>query len=207
MRDGGAAPPSLLLPQETIMHRTNENGRTLLEMLFIVAILLILAAVTVPSVKAYSIQVSILSAGRKFKAEFWKARTDAIRSGEYRAIRFEGDTFSVYRDGDRDGVRADDISAGRDTRVAGPFVLASGASGVRVGINPGVKAIPPDSGMITGDPIKFGTSHMVSFSPVGGATPGTFYLAGQGVQGAVRVNGTTGRVRLMIWRGQWTETP
>ena len=48
---------------------------------------------------------------------------------------------------------------------------------------------------------------MISFSPIGGATPGTFYLAGEGgLQAAVRVNGMTGRVRLMVWRGGvWRE--
>ena len=47
---------------------------------------------------------------------------------------------------------------------------------------------------------------MLSFSPLGTATPGTFYLAGEGVQGAVRVNPGTARVRLLINRGRrWIE--
>ncbi len=47
---------------------------------------------------------------------------------------------------------------------------------------------------------------MVSFSPLGTATPGTFYLAGEGLQGAVRVTGGTARVRLMVCRGRkWVE--
>ena len=95
---------------------------------------------------------------------------------------------------------------GRDRRIAGPFPLTSGAPGVRVGFNPGVPAIPPDSGILTGDPIRFGTSDTLSFSPLGTATPGTFYLAGDSAQAAVRVTGGSARVRLMVWRGgKWIE--
>ena len=86
--------------------------------------------------------------------------------------------------------------------------LTSGAPGVRVGFNPGVPAIPPDTGILTGDPIRFGTSDTLSFSPLGTATPGTFYLAGDSAQAAVRVTGGTARVRLMVWRGgKWIEKP
>ena len=113
-------------------------------------------------------------------------------------------------DGDWDGVRADDIASGRDPRVGGPFPLGSGADGVRIGINPGVPAPPPESGMLdpASDPIRFGPSRMVSFSPLGTATAGTFYLAGEVRQAAVRVTGGTARVRLMVCRGRkWVEQP
>jgi hypothetical protein len=48
---------------------------------------------------------------------------------------------------------------------------------------------------------------MLSFSPLGTATPGTFYLAGEARQAAVRVTPGTARVRLLVWsRGRrWTE--
>jgi len=191
------------------MFRSNESGHTLLEILLVLGVLMVLAAFCLPSARAYFAETNVLAAGRKFKDEFMKARSDAVRSGEYRALRFEtcvaGDCYSVYRDGDDDGVRSDDIARGRDTRVAGPFVLSAGAPGVRIGINPGVEEIPPERGALTGDPIRFGRAHMISFSPLGGATPGTFYLAGDTVQAAVRVNGMTGRVRLMVWRGHWKE--
>jgi hypothetical protein len=78
---------------------------------------------------------------------------------------------------------------------------------VRVGINEGVPAPPPDSGILdTEDPIRFGRSNILSFSPLGTATPGTFYLAGEGVQAAVRVTGPSARVRLLVCRGKrWVE--
>jgi hypothetical protein len=169
----------------------------------------VLFALAIPSLRAYSLESHILGAGRAFKMQFLRTRSMAIASGKYTAIRFEdceGDPcYSTYRDGDRDGVRSDDIREGRDVRLEGPFPLTGGAPSVRVGINPDVPEIPPARGTLEGDPIRFGRSRMVSFSPIGESTPGTFYLAGEDVQGAVRVNGGSARVRLMVFRGTWRE--
>ncbi len=67
--------------------------------------------------------------------------------------------------------------------------------------------MPPDTGPLDpANPIRFGRSAMVSFSPLGTATPGTFYLAAEGMQAGVRVTGGTARVRVMVWRGgAWRE--
>jgi prepilin-type N-terminal cleavage/methylation domain-containing protein len=188
----------------------NEHGHSLVEMVIVVAIILILASVAVPHLRAYAVEAHLLGAGRTFKAEFRKARSIATMRNVYTAIRFERvdgrDYFSVYVDGNLNGVRAVDIQAGIDPRIAGPIPLDGHAPGVRVGINPGVPAIPPESGVLdTRDPIRFGRSNMVSFSPLGTATPGTFFLAGETIQGAVRVTGGSARVRLMVWRGSWVE--
>ena len=81
-----------------------------------------------------------------------------------------------------------------------------GAPGVSVAINPGIPALPPEHGLLSGDPVRFGSSDILSFSPFGTATPGTFYLAGDASQAAVRVTGGSARVRLMVWRGgMWRE--
>lgn len=189
----------------------NESGRTFLELLVVLAIVMILASVGIPGLRAYAVQAHVVSAGLEFEAEFRKARSIAARSGAYTAIRFEdcsyGPCYSLYRDGNFDGVTSDDIRSGRDVRIDGPYPLTGRATGVRVGINPGIAAIPPESGTLDplGDPIRFGRSRMVSFSPLGGATPGTFYLAGEGVQAAVRVVGGSARVRLLYWNGTWRE--
>jgi prepilin-type N-terminal cleavage/methylation domain-containing protein len=188
-----------------------ERGHTLLEMLAVVAIILITASAAIPHLRAYAVEAHLLAAGRVFKGEFMKARSIAVRSRVQTAIRFEngplGPSYSVYMDGNHNGVLSTDIAAGRDRRIAGPLELNAGAADVHVGINPGVPAIPPDSGTLDpADAIRFGASNMVSFSPLGTATPGTFYLAGEGLQGAVRVTGGTARVRLMVCRGRtWVE--
>src|SRR5262245_51089831 len=177
------------------------RGFSLVEILILVAILMVMMAVAVPQLKAYSQEAHLVGAAVKFKGWFREAQSIAVRSGANTAIRFEAGAdgityYSVYRDGNHNGVLSIDIAAGRDPRLSGPFRLDGGAPGVRVGINPGNSSPPPDTGALdTADPIRFGRSNMVSFSPLGTATPGTFYLAGEGRQAAVRVTPGTSRVR------------
>jgi hypothetical protein len=187
-----------------------QHGFTLLEAAVVAFLILAFAIGAAPALKAYSVEASLLGAGRVFKAEFRKAHSMAVKQGVYTAIRFEraGDQafYSIYADGNGNGVRTREIHSGVDRRVAGPLPLHGGAASVRVAINPGVPAIPPDRGFLTGDPIQFGSSGLLSFSPFGTATPGTFYLAGEGVQAAVRVTPGSARVRLMTCRGKtWME--
>jgi len=184
-----------------------ERGFSLFELLVVIFIVGVMAAVSLPHLRAYAVEAHLLGAGRVFAGEFRKARSIAIRSNVYTAIRFETqngiDFYSTYQDGNRNGVRASDIASGVDRRIAGPIRLDAGAADVRVGINPNVPAPPPEHGILDPtDPIRFGSSNMLSFSPLGTATPGTFYLAGETLQAGVRVTAGSSRVRLMICRGQ-----
>jgi len=181
------------------------RGFSLVEMLIVVALILIMAAVGFPHFRAYTAEAHLLGAGQVFRGEFRRARSMAVRFGVYTAIRFErrieGDVYAIYADGNDNGVRSVDIRTGMDRLVAGPFPLSGGAPSVSVGIHPGTPVPPPGRGVLSGDPIRFGRADMLSFSPLGTATPGTFYLAGDGAQAAVRVTPGTARVRLMICRG------
>jgi type II secretory pathway pseudopilin PulG len=188
-----------------------DRGFSLVEALVAVFIVLAMAAVAVPSFRAYFADAHILGAGRQFESSFRLARSAAVTSGVYTAIRFERRDdgtvwYATYADGDDDGVLTADIRSGTDRLVSGPYPLTGGAPGVRVGINPGVPALPPEPGELSGDPVRFGRSDILSFSPLGTATPGTFYLAGDAAQAAVRVTGGSARVRLLVWRGgSWRE--
>ena len=190
-----------------------ERGHSLVEMMGALVVVMALAGLGVPWLQAYIVEARLLGAGRIFKGEFLRARSIAARSAVYTAIRFERGAdgnwvYSLYVDGNHNGVRADDIRRSIDRRIAGPLRLDAGAAGVWVGIHPSVPAPPPGSGTLDPSrPIQFGNSAMLSFSPLGTATPGTFYLAGEMRQAAVRVTPGSARVRLMIWSGgrRWTE--
>lgn len=189
-----------------------ERGHTLVEMVIVVLILVIFGTLSVPHIRAYSEEVHLLGAGHVFRGEFRKARSMAVMRGLNTALRFEslaggGWSLSTYADGNRNGVLSADIAKGIDRRVLGPRQLTTGAGDVRVAINPGTPAVPPDRGTLDpADPIRFGHSNMLSFSPLGTATPGTFYLAGAHAQAAVRVTPGTARVRLLVCRGgRWIQ--
>jgi len=189
----------------------NQRGFSLVEAAVAIGIILVMAAVAAVPFRARFADAHILGAGQQFRSSFRLAWSTAIRSNVYTGIRFErwddGRVFySVYSDGNRNGVRSVDIDSGEDRQIAGPFPLSGGAPSVRVGINSGVPNLPPETGELAGDPVRFGRSDILSFSPLGTATPGTFYLAGDSAQAAVRVNGGSARVRLMLWRGgKWQE--
>lgn len=176
----------------------------------VVAILVLFGTLSVPHIRAYSAEAHLLGAGQVFRGEFRKARSMAVMRGVNTALRFEahpdGWFLSTYADGNRNGVLASDIARGIDPRVAEARRLTTGSGDVQVAINPRTPAIPPESGTLDpADPIRFGNSNMLSFSPLGTATPGTFYLAGPFAQAAVRVTPGTARVRLMVCRGgRWT---
>jgi hypothetical protein len=188
----------------------NDKGWSLLELIVVLAIMMLGIGIAAPAIKAYFVESHLLGAGRVFKWEFLKARSIAVRSGVSTAIRFEvsadgEDQFSTYSDGNGNGVLAADIARGIDYRISGPLPLAGGAPGVRVGILPDLRG-PDGERLDPADPIKFGRSNMLSFSPLGTASPGTFYLAGPGVQAAVRVTPGSSRVRMIVCRkNRWIE--
>ena len=188
-----------------------QTGFSLIELMVVVLVMGVTLAITAPQWDAYRRESHVLGSARIFKGEFLRVRSIALKNSAYAAIKFtkvaDGSTwYSCYVDGDGDGVLSADIRTGVDWRVCGPLSLTVPAQRVEVAILPNTRAIPPATGTLdAADPIKF--SHdTISFSPLGTATPGTFHLAGQGFQAAVRVVAGSARVRLLLHRGvRWEE--
>lgn len=188
-------------------HRKNGGARgySLPEVLVVLSIMLLLGSVALPSILGFRQETALVGAALEFKAEFMRARSLATTRNAQTAIRFETDlsgviVYSTYADGNFNGVRANDIAAGIDARIAGPFRLDAGQAGVEVGVLP--DAPSPDGGALGPEPIRFGSARMVSFSPLGTGTPGTFYLRTRSGMAGVRVTGGSARVRIMILRGK-----
>jgi type II secretory pathway pseudopilin PulG len=180
----------------------NCAGYTLIEVLFVAGLIAVISGMAVPQVLVTLDRSRGLVAARYLSARMALARTQAVTRGAYVALRFdqtaEGISFSVYQDGNRNGVRTADIEGGMDRRIDPPVRLFEQFPGVEIGIAPG-------TGL--SDPVQIGRSNLLSFSPAGSATSGTIYVRGRdGTQWAVRVLGATGRMRVLRYvarTGEW----
>jgi hypothetical protein len=168
-----------------------------------------ISAIALPLVSGLD-DARVAGAARYLSSRLAEARLDAIARSREVAIRFEpaGSSygFTVYVDGNHNGVLSRDITRGIDRPIFGPEQLSDNFRNVVIGVQPGVPAIdfgaPPGS-----DPVKLGAGNFVSFSPMGTSTSGTIYITGQShAQYAVRVFGTTGKIRvyrLVKGAGKW----
>jgi hypothetical protein len=138
---------------------------------------------------------------------------EAIKRSTTVAVRFEGDGaaigFRLYVDGNRNGVRTADITSGIDWPLGPSDRLGDHFRETSFGAAAHVPAIDGEGAPPGDDPIRFGVSNLLSYTPDGTATSGTAYIRGAGsAQFAVRVLGATARTRLLEYRavdGRWIE--
>ncbi len=148
----------------------------------------------------------MVAAARELAAELARLRSEAITTGHIVALRLTWSSgrysYAFFVDGDGDGVRADDIAAGRDPSVGGSRDLPSRYEGVDFGlIDAAIPEVPPGTGALApfADPVRFGRSDIISFSPRGTSSSGTLYVSdGRLAVAAVVLYGGTGRLR--TWR-------
>ncbi|HMC81694.1 MAG TPA: prepilin-type N-terminal cleavage/methylation domain-containing protein [Candidatus Polarisedimenticolia bacterium] len=190
-------------------------GFSLLEILASVAILAILASISVPLLAETVARERLHAAGLETTLLFRGLRQRAVAQRVSFGLRFtpaaSGWDYSLYQDGNGNGIRTADILAGRDPLVEGPRSADALHEGIRFGLPSGaIPQIPPGTGSIPnpGDPVKFGPSDIVSFSPSGTVSSGTLYLTdGRRALGVVAY-GPTGRIRVFrydpavgVWSG------
>lgn len=181
----------------------NRSGFSLLELIVALAIIGVLALCAVPAFATYRRRASMTSQVVELSGIFRSLRMRAIASNHNAGVKFiqAGSqwTYSLYEDGDGDGIRSDDIASGVDRRFAGPSVLAPQFNIASIALLP--EAIrDPDGDPLspTASAVQFNRTTICSFSPVGSATPGTVYITdGAGELLAVRVTGASGRVRTL----------
>lgn len=200
----------------TYRFKRTQLGVSLIDLLMILAIVGMTIAVGVPSAIQLHRQSGVLAAVQEIRALFHKTRSRAIASARYTAIKFrdEGDTwtYSIYEDGDWDGVRNDDITRGIDRMIEPPReVLRSISRNVRIGM-PQLPVPNPDGGppltSLT-SPVRFNRSTLCSFSPHGSSTPGSIFLTdGVNRVALVRVYGTTAKIRTLRYvpaKAMWVD--
>jgi hypothetical protein len=198
------------------VRRSAAAGFQLVELVVATALFGIAALVAAPAVSRFATGLELRLAADELTAVCREARAFAIRHADKVAVKFrtaEDGTVSwgLYRDGDGDGVRTEDIEDGVDPLAAPVRTLEHFGRRVRFGFPPGRAPRDPGSPRrrLTGldDPIRFNRSDLASFAPVDGSTPGSLYLT-DGVHGliVVRVDPRVGRVHVLRWdarRDRW----
>lgn len=117
-----------------------------------------------------------------------------------------GYTYRIYRDGNSNGIRRQDIEDGIDSPITETLDISERYRDVTFSIlsTPGIPELPPGGEMLApgGDPIRF-SSDILAFSPAGTSSSGSLYLTvGDRFMVALKLFGPTGRIRKFRYDGQ-----
>lgn len=186
--------------------RRDGEGYSLAEILLVLALLGMLLAFAAPAFGDALARARAQAAAREMASEMARLRGAAIAEHRRVALRFVrgagGLAFGTYADGDGDGVGAADIAAGVDPPLGPVRDLKSRFEGADFGLlDQAIPGIPPSGAPLApgSDPVRFGVSDIVTFTPQGTATSGTLYISdGRDTVFAVVLYGRTGRIR--TWR-------
>jgi type II secretory pathway pseudopilin PulG len=187
------------------------TGFTLVEAVIALFILSLAVAIAAPRLARIHRTSALRSVTASVTTKMWKARSEALTSGQATALVFERNPdhswlCSIVQDGDGDGVRRSDVAAGIDLKIGRVLEIEAGRAGF--GILRGVTVPNPNgSGALGGDledPIRAGSGDILTFTPDGTASSATLYLTDQhATMRAIRVFGVTGRMRTLAWEVGW----
>ncbi|HVE70883.1 MAG TPA: prepilin-type N-terminal cleavage/methylation domain-containing protein [Thermoanaerobaculia bacterium] len=179
---------------------SKRNGYTLIELLIIVAIIGLVAGITLPNFAKMRNRMALRAAAGELRSIFHLVRMRAITTGSHNGVKFLQIAgvwhFILYEDGDRDGVRNDDIKSGVDRPLSPPRVVLREARNITIGL---IEIPVKDAdGDLVKSPVVFNNSTICSFSPIGQSTPGTIYITdGDGDLWCVRVYGASAKIRTL----------
>ena len=197
---------------QTIRSRAHRSaGFTLVELVAACALAGALMGIAVPFVAGTRERMRTAAAARYVAGRLQLARMEALKRSAHVAFRVSDATgeyvYASFVDGNGNGVRTAEIASGVDPALTSSGRLGDEFPGVRFGCVDGVPSIDGGEAITGSDPVRVGTSGLVSFSAIGGATSGTLYVRGPGPwQFAVRITGATGRVRVLEFEAasrQW----
>ncbi|MGH9797549.1 MAG: hypothetical protein ACRD5D_05265, partial [Candidatus Polarisedimenticolia bacterium] len=174
----------------------------------------LLATVSAPAALERLARARVAAAGREIAMEMARLRAEAITGGRHTGLRLEwrggSYRFAPHADGDGDGIRSEDAAAGIDPPLRPARDLRSRYAGIDFGLlDAAIPEVPPGTGALAphSDPVRFGRSDIVSFSPRGTSSSGTLYISdGRRAVAAIVLYGGTGRIRVWSYdrhHGRW----
>jgi hypothetical protein len=187
---------------------TDARGAALLDTIVAAALSLTMAAIAVPVIGGSLDRERTIIGAQYLAGQLQRARLESLKQARSVAVRLEivGERarLQLFADGNGNGVSQRDIDRAIDPPLAPPEYLDDRSRDVSLRINQPVVDISGAGQLDPGDdPLRIGNTALLAFSPLGGATSGTLYVAAhRGPQMAIRVFGGTGRVRVLLFDAQ-----
>jgi prepilin-type N-terminal cleavage/methylation domain-containing protein len=193
--------------------RRPDSGYTITELLTVIAIIGMFSAIAMPGWLTLQRHAAVRAAAEELQSVFRGARMRAIASGRNVGVRFTKSgtdwMYALYDDRNGNGIKTAEINSGVDKIIARPKRVLNTVRYANIAA-PSKTITDPDGDPLkpADSPVQFGSTAICSFSPIGGATPGTIYLTdGNGEIWCARVYGTSAKVRLLRYLGgkKWVE--
>jgi Tfp pilus assembly protein FimT len=191
-----------------------QTGFAFIDLIVVLAIVGIIVLCAIPAFAAYRRQSSVLAAAHEMRSLLRAVRSRAIAHDGNCGVKFVKTatnwTYTLYDDGNANGISNANITKGIEKRYFGPAVVMPSFRTASISLLPKTIRDPDGAKLLPSDPaLQFGNSTICSFSPQGGGTPGTIYIS-DGISNlyCVRVFGATGRLRMLRYdsgKQKWEE--
>lgn len=177
-------------------------GYSLIELLFVISVAATVSGMAIPPLLSALDDYRTAGAVRYISTRIQRTRMEAVVRSTNAAMQFvqagAGYSYGIYVDGNGDGVRTTDITNGIDGRLGAVERLPDNYVGVDFGLLPGLPPVDPGSQAPGTDPIKLGSSNLLSYSSIGTSSSGSLYIRGRSrAQYVIRILGDTGRTRVL----------